>query len=174
LMGGQIGAENLPGGGSRFWFSLSLPLVTDGVDSEAMAPPVVPTSTLTHQRPMRVLLAEDNAFSQELIRTCLKPLGCELQTVDNGQAAVIAAQRQAYDLILMDIRMPGMDGHAATRAIRALGEAWLRVPIIALSGNVLPADVDECLAAGMNDHVGKPILPSALFAAIDRHVRVGP
>ena len=82
------------------------------------------------------------------------------------------SQRKTYDLILMDIRMPGMDGHAATRAIRAMGEPWSRIPIIALSGNTLPAEVDACLAAGMNDHVGKPILPSALFAAIGRHAKL--
>jgi CheY-like chemotaxis protein len=121
---------------------------------------------------LKVLLAEDNAFSQELIRTCLKPLDCELDTVVNGQEAVLATQRKAYDLILMDIRMPGMDGHAATRAIRSMGEPWSRVPIIALSGNTLPSEVDACLAAGMNDHVGKPILPSALFAAIGRHAKI--
>jgi CheY-like chemotaxis protein len=67
-----------------------------------------------------------------------------------------------------------MDGHAATRAIRAMGEPWSRVPIIALSGNTLPSEVDACLAAGMNDHVGKPILPSALFAAIGRHTKIRP
>jgi CheY-like chemotaxis protein len=92
--------------------------------------------------------------------------------VVNGQEAILATQRKAYDLILMDIRMPGMDGQAATRAIRAMGEPWIRVPIIALSGNTLPSEIDACLAAGMNDHVGKPILPSALFAAIGRHTKI--
>ena len=167
LMGGKIGAKNLSTGGSEFWFSLDLPILEA---PQALAPskdqPESGAETL------KVLLAEDNAFSQELIRTCLKPLDCELDTVVNGQEAILATQRKAYDLILMDIRMPGMDGHAATRAIRAMGEPWARVPIIALSGNTLPSEVDACLAAGMNDHVGKPILPSALFAAIGRHTKI--
>ncbi len=167
LMGGTIGAKNLSTGGSEFWFSLDLPILD--------APPEV--QPLRDQarygtETLKVLLAEDNAFSQELIRTCLKPLDCELDTVVNGQEAVLATQRKTYDLILMDIRMPGMDGHAATRAIRAMGEPWSRVPIIALSGNTLPSEVDACLAAGMNDHVGKPILPSALIAAIGRHTKI--
>jgi len=167
LMGGTIGAKNLNSGGSEFWFALDLPILDAPPELPPQRePPRATTGTL------KVLLAEDNAFSQELIRTCLKPLDCALDTVVNGQEAVLATQRKAYDLILMDIRMPGMDGHAATRAIRAMGEPWNRVPIIALSGNTLPSEVDACLAAGMNDHVGKPILPSALFAAIGRHAKI--
>ncbi len=167
LMGGTIGAKNLSTGGSEFWFSLDLPILE--------APPEVSPprdQARSGAETLKVLLAEDNAFSQELIRTCLKPLDCELDTVVNGQEAILATQRKAYDLILMDIRMPGMDGQAATRAIRAMGEPWIRVPIIALSGNTLPSEIDACLAAGMNDHVGKPILPSALFAAIGRHTKI--
>lgn len=167
LMGGTIGAKNLSTGGSEFWFSLNLPILDS---PQALAPSRDQAEPGT--KALKVLLAEDNAFSQELIRTCLKPLDCELDTVVNGQEAILATQRKAYDLILMDIRMPGMDGHAATRAIRAMGEPWNRVPIIALSGNTLPSEVDACLAAGMNDHVGKPILPSALFAAIGRHTKI--
>ena len=167
LMGGTIGAKNLATGGSEFWFSLDFPCL-DALPE--LHPPKDPSES--GYSALKVLLAEDNAFSQELIRTCLKPLGFELDTVVNGQEAVLASQRKAYDLILMDIRMPGMDGHAATRAIRAMGEPWNRIPIIALSGNTLPTEVDACLAAGMNDHVGKPILPSALFAAIGRHAKI--
>jgi len=164
LMGGTIGAENIAGGGAQFWFELDLPLDA----SEPLAtvlPEAVPT------RRMSILLAEDNAFSQELIKTILKPLDCEIEAVENGQSAIYAAQRKNFDLILMDIRMPGMDGHASTRAIRAMGGAHATVPIIALSAAEEPQDVDDCLAAGMNDHVAKPILPSALYAAIGRHSR---
>lgn len=169
LMGGKIGAKNLSTGGSEFWFSLDLPILDSPSELEPPRDQAKPGAET-----LKVLLAEDNAFSQELIRTCLRPLDCLLDTVVNGQEAVLATQRKPYDLILMDIRMPGMDGHAATRAIRAMGEPWSRVPIIALSGNTLPSEVDACLAAGMNDHVGKPILPSALFAAIGRHTKIRP
>ena len=164
LMGGTIGAENIAGGGAQFWFELDLPLDA----SEPLAtvlPQAVPT------RRMSILLAEDNEFSQELIKTILKPLNCEIQTVANGQSAIYAAQRKSFDLILMDIRMPGMDGHASTRAIRAMGGAHATVPIIALSAAEEPQDIEDCLAAGMNDHVAKPILPSALYGAIARHSR---
>ena len=154
----------MAGGGAQFWFELDLPLDA----SEPLAtvlPEAVPT------RRMSILLAEDNAFSQELIKTILKPLDCEIEAVENGQSAIYAAQRKNFDLILMDIRMPGMDGHASTRAIRAMGGAHATVPIIALSAAEEPQDIDDCLAAGMNDHVAKPILPSALYGAIARHSR---
>jgi len=164
LMGGTIGAENIAGGGAQFWFELDLPL-----DASEPLATVLPQALPT--RRMSILLAEDNAFSQELIKTILKPLDCEIEAVENGQSAIYAAQRKDFDLILMDIRMPGMDGHASTRAIRAMGGAHATVPIIALSAAEEPQDIDDCLAAGMNDHVAKPILPSALYGAIARHSR---
>jgi PAS domain S-box-containing protein len=164
LMGGTIGAENIAGGGAQFWFELDLPL-----DASEPLATVLPRAVPTQR--MSILLAEDNEFSQELIKTILKPLDCEIETVENGQSAIYAAQRKSFDLILMDIRMPGMDGHASTRAIRAMGGAHASVPIIALSAAEEPQDIEVCLAAGMNDHVAKPILPSALYGAIARHSR---
>ena len=164
LMGGTIGAENMARGGAQFWFELDLPL-----DASEPLAPTLPQAVPT--RRMSILLAEDNAFSQELIKTILKPLDCEIEAVENGQSAIYAAQRKQFDLILMDIRMPGMDGHASTRAIRAMGGDHAKVPIIALSAAEEPQDIEDCLAAGMNDHVAKPILPSALYAAIGRHSR---
>ena len=166
LMGGTIGAKNLSTGGSEFWFALDLPILDAPPELQAQRDLPRPTSGM-----LKVLLAEDNAFSQELIKTILKPLDCEIEAVENGQSAIYAAQRKSFDLILMDIRMPGMDGHASTRAIRAMGGDHATVPIIALSAAEEPQDIDDCLAAGMNDHVAKPILPSALYAAIGRHSR---
>jgi CheY-like chemotaxis protein len=165
-MGGVLGEGPLPDGGSQVWFELDLPLDP--------AEPVIdlePAPIASGTQPLRVLLAEDNAFSQELIKTILSPLGYQIDTVENGQSAIFAAQRNSYDLILMDIRMPGMDGHASAKAIRALGDRRAKVPIIALSAADKPSDIRECFAAGMNDHVGKPILTSALYAAIARHVK---
>ena len=164
LMGGTIGAENIKGGGTQFWFALDLPL-------DASEPLTQPLPEAVPTKRMSILLAEDNEFSQELIKAILKPLDCEIEAVQNGQSALFAAQRKRFDLILMDIRMPGMDGHASTRAIRAMGGDHGRVPIIALSAADEAQDIDDCLAAGMNDHVAKPILPSALYAAIGRHSR---
>ena len=166
LMGGVLGEGPLPAGGSEVWFELDLPLDP--------AEPVIdlePAPIAAGIQPLRVLLAEDNAFSQELIKTILSPLGYQIDTVENGQSAIFAAQRNSYDLILMDIRMPGMDGHASSKAIRALGDRRAKVPIIALSAADKPSEIRECFAAGMNDHVSKPILTSALFEAIARHVK---
>jgi CheY-like chemotaxis protein len=107
----------------------------------------------------KVLMAEDNGVNQIVARSMLQSLGCEWEIVANGREAVQAAQRGAYDIVLMDCQMPEMDGYSATRAIRqweaALAEPQ-RVPIIALTANALVGDAETCLAAGMDDHLAKP------------------
>lgn len=116
----------------------------------------------------RVLLAEDNPVGALLARTLLEREGCVVETAANGLEAVQAAGRARYDLILMDMRMPGMDGLEATRAIRAAGD---RTPIIALTANAFSEDRKACLEAGMNDHLTKPIDTDALRIALGRWTR---
>ncbi|HEX5380162.1 MAG TPA: ATP-binding protein [Phenylobacterium sp.] len=163
LMGGAIGAESSPGQGSVFWFELVLPTAERLVDDvEAQAPESL-------ERALRLLLVEDVAVNRELILTLLRDFDIEIQTAENGAQAVEAMAGRTFDMVLMDVQMPVMDGLTATRAIRALAApAAQSTPIIAMTANVLPEQVEKCLAAGMDDHLGKPISPAALLAALAR------
>ncbi len=163
LMGGAIGAESRPGLGSTFWFELVLPC------AKALIEDAQPGAPQDLERPLRMLLVEDVAVNRELILTLLRSFDVEIQTAENGSEAVEAMAAGTYDLVLMDVQMPVMDGLTATRAIRALPDAGARAtPIIAMTANVLPDQVEKCLAAGMDDHLGKPINPGALLAVLAR------
>ncbi|WP_309646146.1 ATP-binding protein [Phenylobacterium sp.] len=162
LMGGVIGANSSPGHGSTFWFELVLPRTDEPVAGEPQIAPVE-----TFEQPLRLLLVEDVAVNRELIQALLGPFGLEIETAENGQEAVEAMTRRAFDIVLMDVQMPVMDGLTATRAIRALPFDRARTtPIIAMTANVLPEQVDRCHEAGMDDHLGKPIEPAKLLEAL--------
>ncbi len=162
LMGGAIGAASSPGAGSTFWFELVLPRTDEPVAGE---PQIQPPEDL--ERPLRLLLVEDVAVNRELIQALLGPFGIEIETAENGHEAVEAMKRSAFDIVLMDVQMPVMDGLSATRAIRALPLDRARsTPIIAMTANVLPDQIDRCHEAGMDDHLGKPIEPAKLLQAL--------
>ena len=114
---------------------------------------------------VRVLLAEDNPVNQEVGLALLQLVGLEVDLAEDGAQAVELARRQPYSLVLMDMQMPGMDGLAATRELRRLG---VSVPIIAMTANAFGEDRAACLAAGMNDHVAKPVNPEQLYATLLR------
>jgi CheY-like chemotaxis protein len=118
--------------------------------------------------PLRILLAEDNPVNQKLALRLLKRLSYRADVAANGLEAVEALRRQAYDVILMDVQMPQMDGLEATRAICEEWEAGQRPRIIALTANVMKEDQDACYAAGMDDYLGKPIRVEELMAALSR------
>ncbi|MBT9597147.1 MAG: response regulator [Vitreoscilla sp.] len=163
LMGGQIGVESQPGAGSRFWIALPLQRIT----AEAGLPEAVeaPRAIWPRWSGRRLLVVEDNPVNQEVIQALLMrhALACDL--AGDGSVAVALAQAQAYPLILMDMHMPVMDGLEATWRIRALpGHA--ATPILAMTANVYEDDRQRCLAAGMNAHLGKPLDPAALAAAL--------
>ena len=136
--------------------------------TEAAARPAAGTGVVTDRRPLAILLAEDNLVNRRLVAAVLGDLGHRVEAVADGAAAVAAAARGSFDLILMDIEMPGIDGLEATRRIRALGGGAGRTPIIALTANAEPGDRARVRAAGMNDHVAKPIDLAALAQAIER------
>ncbi|MBI3707069.1 MAG: response regulator, partial [Proteobacteria bacterium] len=121
----------------------------------------------------RILLAEDNKVNQRLAVMLLGKAGYEIDTVENGVEAIEALQRQAYDLVLMDVQMPSMDGVEATRRIRKLGDEKAKVPIVAMTAHAMQGAREEYLAAGMNDYVSKPIDRNVLLATIERWI-VGP
>ncbi len=163
-MGGSIGVTSMPGLGSNFWFSVPLKAaIGDGRKPGERNTPA--------HRGVRILLVEDTLMNQELMITLLRRAGHEVELAADGEAAVEAVRRHEFDLILMDVQLPRMDGMAATRAIRRLGTATSRAPIIAMTARALSGDVEKCLDAGMDDHLSKPVDAAALLAIIDRWVR---
>jgi signal transduction histidine kinase/DNA-binding response OmpR family regulator/HPt (histidine-containing phosphotransfer) domain-containing protein len=129
-----------------------------------------PAVELSVLRGARVLLAEDNELNQEVALGLLKDANLAIEVADNGQVAVQMVGSRDYDLVLMDMQMPVMDGLAATKAIRA-NPQLRNLPIIAMTANVMAADREKCIEAGMNDHVAKPIDPTELFATLLRWIK---
>jgi two-component system, sensor histidine kinase len=171
-MGGEISVESTIGEGSTFRFTVRVTAAQPEPEtaSPSLSPPgdVSPASVGDDFGPMRILVAEDNLTNQFVIRKLLEKLGFRPDIVENGVQAVAAVQKQAYDLILMDMMMPEMDGLAATRVIRALPGPVSGVYIIALTANATSQDEQACLAAGMNDFVTKPVTRDRLGAAMLR------
>jgi signal transduction histidine kinase/HPt (histidine-containing phosphotransfer) domain-containing protein/ActR/RegA family two-component response regulator len=163
-MGGEIGIRSAPGQGSTFWFTVTLPRGSDEV-------PAGPASIATPVAPLRVLVAEDNRLNQQVALGLLQRQGHQVDVVADGRAAVEAVRAGAYDVVLMDVHMPGMDGLEATREIRRLPGDTGRVPVIALTASVMRGETEQCLAAGMDALLPKPIDPIALATVLSRHAQ---
>ncbi len=191
LMGGEIGVRSVERQGSTFWFTLSAevsPLPASGkgtghLTGEPSRKPPTETVAITPSGSRavrwRVLLAEDTSTNQKLALHFLAKLGCSVDVASNGREAVSLARQQRYDLILMDCHMPGMDGYEATAEIRKSESAGNvpgslrspRVPIIALTANAMQGDRDNCLAAGMDDYLAKPLQQAELQRVLDRWLK---
>lgn len=165
LMGGSIGYAPAPGGGAHFWIEAPFEIARQGVTPEpviaAAAPAPGPASP-------RILVAEDNEINQEVIRGFLALRGWTCDVANTGADALSALQARAYDLVLMDVQMPVMDGYEATAAIRSLPAPLRHTPILALTANAMREDRRRCLNAGMDGYAAKPIERESFFAEIDR------
>ena len=165
-MGGEIGVASTEGLGSSFWFLITLPLSAPRVQPVTATPHDVAETVAAH-----VLLVEDVIVNQDLARLILQAGGHSVEVASDGVEAIQMVRKGGFDLVLMDVQMPGMDGLTATRRIRALNEPCHSVPIIAMTANVLPQQVAAFKAAGMDDHVGKPFKRAELYATVARWTR---
>ena len=152
-MGGTIGLTSECGVGSVFWFAAPLPVS----EAPALLGRIVPMKGRRATERRRILLAEDVEMNQLLAVALLEKQGHDVTVVGNGAEALARVQVQKFDLVLMDVQMPVMDGIEATRRIRTLGGKFARLPIIAVTANVMPDDIACFRNMGMSDHIGKPI-----------------
>jgi signal transduction histidine kinase/DNA-binding NarL/FixJ family response regulator len=164
LMGGGIGVESVEGLGSTFSFWLPAAPAAPG-EEEAAAEPSLPLPALP---PARILVAEDNPTNRQILEAYLAMGGHSARMVEDGAEACAAVGEEDFDLIVMDVQMPVMDGVTATRWIRELDGAKAGIPIVALTANAMQGDRDRFIAAGMNDYVSKPVALDDLYRAIAR------
>jgi CheY-like chemotaxis protein len=169
LMGGIVSAESVVGVGSTFRLELTLPVAA--VPSSIATPAYDDPREIGTDSPsdrLRILAVDDHPTNRRVLQLILEPLGVDLTLCEDGQQALDAAEQADFDLVLMDLQMPVMDGLTATRAIREMEEFKLcaRTPIIALSANAMTHHKAEALEAGADLHIAKPFTPEALITGI--------
>ncbi|PND38407.1 histidine kinase [Paucibacter aquatile] len=171
MMGGRLSLSSVPGQGSRFELNLPLPAQPAPAPGELPPAPAASAPLAPRRlRPLRLLLCEDNEVNVLVIEAMLAPLGHAIEVAGDGEQALACLQRGAYDLVLMDVQMPVLDGLEVTRRWRAIEAetARPRLAILALTANAFARDVEQCLAAGCDAHLSKPIALQALEQALER------
>src|SRR4051812_32770863 len=166
-MGGKLAVTGKPRGGSTF----RLTILPDAATAQPAG--IAANAGGTAAKGLHVLCAEDNPYARVVLNTILVELGHRVDFAGSGEAAIAAVERNGYDIVLMDVTLPGLDGLAAARAIRAMPGGIAHVPIIGISGRTEKADQNAALAAGMNAFLGKPVSPAVLAQAVAKLVRSG-
>lgn len=171
-MDGHISVTSQPGIGSRFEFSVKL-----GITDPDNLQPIqlnqhkeLEPERFQHLANARILLVEDNEVNRLVASELLKLIQVQTDCVENGEVALTRLKQNQYDCVLMDVQMPGLDGYQTTRLLRQLAHCE-NLPVIAMTANVMTTDRDRCLKAGMNDFIGKPILPETLFATLAKWIK---
>lgn len=167
LMGGEVGVESVVGQGSTFWAEVNLGIATPDALAQADAEPaeILPDG----MQGMRILLAEDNLLNQQIARELLEEFGVRVDVANNGFEAIELLRKESFDCVLMDVRMPEMDGIEATQRIRS-NPLLRELPIIAMTANARTEDREECLAAGMTDFISKPVEPALFFRILLKYL----
>ncbi len=171
LQDGSIRVESKEDRGSLFTVIIPYGVGRSANFSQTKA---LPPTDRNFGRDLHILLVEDNDINRLYARSILKNWDCKVDTAENGLVAVKKVSNHAYDLVLMDVQMPVMDGYDATRAIRAMAAPRSVTPIIALTANATRADIEKCLSAGMNDYLSKPFTPDDLLRKIVRDLKLRP
>ena len=167
LMGGEIGVESVEGEGAVFWFVLRLPIAADIADA---TPP--PAHLIPAVAPKRVLIVDDSEINRELAAAFLSGDGHQIAFAADGAEAVRLVQSSDFDIIFMDVQMPHLCGREATRSIRKLG-GFEQLPIVAMTAQALPEQIEDCFAAGMDDYLAKPLAPESLKLMVAKWLRAG-
>jgi len=170
MMGGDLTAQSTPGHGSIFRLHVYVQTVVPPAPALALPPPTLPQAA-----DLRILLVEDNVVNQKVALRLLGRLGCQATIANNGREAIAAVQTHPFDLVLMDVQMPEMDGLTATQHIRQweAQQGKPPVPIVAMTANAMAEDRERCLAAGMNEHIGKPVRLEDLRTTLAQFAPVG-
>ena len=169
MMGGNVGVDSEPGQGSTFWATVRVGIAPamNGQDNESTDAQAGQPLQLGG---LRILLAEDNLLNQQIARELLEEHGVIVSVANNGREAINQLEGSRFDCVLMDVRMPEMDGLEATELIRANPD-WREIPIIAMTANARTEDRRDCLAAGMNDFISKPVDPEQFFSILQKWLK---
>ncbi len=178
-MGGVLSVRSTLGQGSELSFTVPLYVVLNESAVPSPLTPIHPDADTPSHHPewaalngKRVLLVEDNDINQLVASELLRDVaGMDVMVADGGQAALVLLQNHPFDVVLMDIQMPGLDGYETTRRLRAMGLGADRLPVIAMTAHTTEHDRSQCLAAGMNDYLSKPVMPAKLFAMIQTWIQ---
>lgn len=168
LQGGEVALDSVVGEGSDFYFTMDFGKVTDEVKAEILKTRCrLQQPVIQNGKGIKVLIVEDNPINQLLVIKVLENQGYEITVAGNGRIALEAYEKQSFDIILMDLQMPELDGYETTRIIRNMGGERGEIPIVAMTAHTIKGELEKCVSIGMNDYISKPFNASELYQKID-------